>query len=270
MLEQAHTRTVGDGQWRCAASSAPEEGSIRIRLFLDRTDAGRRLGRRLRVLGLRSPVVLGLPRGGVPVAAQVAQALGVPFDVYVARKIGAPGRPELGIAAIAEGGDEPVISARARSAGIGQAELRELAAAERAELTRRVDLYRDGRPLPVLAGKDVVLVDDGLATGVTAEAALCALRREHPRRLVLAAPVCAAETRARLTRDDAEVVCLHAPANFFAVGEWYDDFSQITDEQVLELLHQGATLSRREPWPSKERGRPSRDCDSDVVRGDKG
>jgi putative phosphoribosyl transferase len=215
-----------------------ERGGVRIRLFLDRTDAGRRLGRRLRTLGLRSPLVLGLPRGGVPVAAQVAGALGAPFDVYVARKIGAPGHPELGIAAIAEGDDEPVVSAGARSAGIGQAELRELAAAERAELNRRVDLYLDGRPLPALAGRDVVLADDGLATGVTAEAALRALRREHPRRLVLAAPVCAAQTRARLTGDAVEVVCLHAPADFAAVGEWYDDFRQVTDEQVLELLRQ--------------------------------
>lgn len=221
------------------ASSTPEEEGIRIRLFLDRTDAGRQLGRRLRDLGLRSPVVLALPRGGVPVAAQVADALGAPFDVYVARKIGAPGHPELGIAAIAEGDGDPVISAAARSAWIGPAELRGLAAAERVELTRRVDLYRDGRSLPPLAGKDVVLVDDGVATGVTAEAALRALRREHPRRLVLAVPVCAAETEARLTEDTAEVACLHAPADFIAVGEWYDDFSQVTDEQVLELLRKG-------------------------------
>jgi putative phosphoribosyl transferase len=210
-------------------------------LFLDRTDAGRQLGQQLRNLGLRSPVVLGLPRGGVPVAAQVADALGVPFDVYVARKIGAAGQPELGIGAIAEGGGEPVASTVALSAGIGPAELRERAVAERRELGRRVDLYRGGRPLPALAGKDVVLVDDGMATGVTAEAAVRALRREHPRRLVLAVPVCAADTRTRLADVADEVVSLHAPGDFIAVGQWYDDFSQTTDEQVLDLLHQQAT-----------------------------
>jgi putative phosphoribosyl transferase len=210
-------------------------------LFLDRTDAGRQLGQQLRNLGLRSPVVLGLPRGGVPVAAQVADALGVTFDVYVARKIGAAGQPELGIGAIAEGGGDPVASTVAQSVGIGQAELRERAVAERRELGRRVDLYRGGRPLPALAGKDVVLVDDGMATGVTAEAAVRALRGEHPRRLVLAVPVCAAETRTRLSGVADEVVSLHAPGDFIAVGQWYDDFSQTTDEQVLELLHHQAT-----------------------------
>ena len=204
--------------------------------FQDRADAGRRLGQRLRDLGLRSPVVLGLPRGGVPVAALVASALGAPFDVFVARKIGAPGRPELGIGAIAEGGAEPVVSVAAGAAGIGPERLRGLAAAEQRELARRVAVYRGGRSLPALAGQDVVVVDDGLATGVTAEAAVRALRRERPARLVLAVPVCAADTRGRLAELADEVVCLHAPVDFTAVGEWYDDFSQITDEQVLALL----------------------------------
>lgn len=206
-------------------------------LFQDRADAGRKLGRRVRDLGLRGPVVLGLPRGGVPVAAQVADALGTAFDVFVARKIGAPGNPEFGIGAIAEGGGPPVKSAMAAGVGLGEASLLELAGPEREELARRAALYRDGKPVPALAGKDVIVVDDGLATGVTAEAALRALRRERPLRLVLAVPVCAAETAARLADVADEVVCLHTPANFLAVGQWYANFSQTSDEEVLRLLH---------------------------------
>jgi putative phosphoribosyl transferase len=209
-------------------------------LFHDRADAGRKLGLRLRDVPLADPVVLGLPRGGVPVAAQVADALGTGFDVFVARKIGAPGNPEFGIGAIAEGGGEPVASTMAAGIGLGQAELLELAAPEHEELARRAALYRDGKPVPPLAGKDVIVVDDGLATGVTAEAALLALRRERPRRLVLAVPVSAAETGARLADVADEVICLHTPADFMAVGEWYANFSQTSDDEVLQLLHEQA------------------------------
>ena len=207
-------------------------------LFQDRADAGRQLGRRVRELGLADPVVLGLPRGGVPVAAQVADALGTAFDVFVARKVGAPGNPEFGIAAIAEGGGEPVESSMAVSMRLGQAELLELAGPEREEVARRAALYRDGKPPPPLAGKDVIVVDDGLATGVTAEAALRALRPKRPRRLVLAVPVCAAETGARLAHIPDEMVCLHEPANFLAVGQWYANFSQTSDDEVLRLLRE--------------------------------
>ncbi len=210
-------------------------------LFQDRADGGRQLGRRLRDLGLRDPVVLGLPRGGVPVAAQVAGALGTTFDVFVSRKIGAPGNPEFGVGAIAEGADEPVASAVAANIGLGPAELLELAGPERAELARRATVYRDGRPLPALAGKPVIVVDDGLATGVTAEAALRALRRERPQRLVLAVPVCAAETGARMADLADEVICLHTPADFLAVGQWYANFSQTSDEEVLQLLREQAS-----------------------------
>jgi putative phosphoribosyl transferase len=210
--------------------------------FSDRRDAGRRLADRLAVLGLTRPVVLGLPRGGVPVAAEVAQRLAAPLEAFIARKVGAPGQPELGIGAIAEGLEEPVVAATAARVGVDAALMRSLAARERQEVEQRVATYRRGRALPDLTGCEAILVDDGLATGVTAEAALRSLRRHDPCRLILAAPVCARETAQRLAALADDVVCLESPANFFAVGEWYADFRQTTDDEVLELLS-----GRREP-----------------------
>ena len=204
--------------------------------FRDRTDAGRQLAARLVGLQLQAPVVLGLPRGGIPVAAEVARALGAPLEVFVARKIGAPGHEELGIGAVAEGSDEPVVSDTAGRLWLRPPDIDALAQQARAELARRVALYRGDRSLPEFADKDIVLVDDGLATGVTAEAALRSLRRTRPRRLVLAVPVCARETAARLAGLADDVVCAETPAVFYAVGEWYEDFTQTTDEEVLDLL----------------------------------
>jgi predicted phosphoribosyltransferase len=204
--------------------------------FADRAHAGRVLAGRLGDLGLRSPAVLGLPRGGIPVASAVAARLGVPFDAFVARKVGAPGQEELGIGAVAEGLCEPVMSGTPEALRLAPADLEALVRRTRDEVSRRVDLYRAGRDLPGLQGADVVLVDDGLATGVTAEAALRALRERRPGRLVLAVPVGARQSVARLAGVADDVVCVREPALFIAVGEWYEDFSQTTDEEVLSLL----------------------------------
>ncbi|MEU3854537.1 phosphoribosyltransferase family protein [Streptomyces sp. NPDC029554] len=209
--------------------------------FRDRRQAGGELAETLRTRqregGLPDPVVLALPRGGVAVAREVAAALRAPLDVLVVRKIGAPFQEELGVGAMA--GDEvPLLDEDAlRRLGIGEAALAPVIERERVELRRRERLYRQGRPAPDLRGRTVIVVDDGLATGSTARAALRFVRRREPGRVVLAAPVCSTEA-ARLMRAEAdEVVCLHVPAAFMAVGLWYEDFGQLTDQDVLEALH---------------------------------
>jgi putative phosphoribosyl transferase len=205
-------------------------------LFDNRTHAGHLLGRRLAELALPDPVVLGLPRGGVAVAAEVAAELGAPVEVFVARKIGHPRQPEYGVGAIAEGG-EPVYDERAlRVTGLAPADLEQVVAAEREELARRVQAFRGERRLPDLAGRAVVLVDDGVATGVTARAALRAVRARGPARLVLAAPVGAPESLRDLAAEADEVVVLAAPRRFTAVGRWYTSFIQVEDDEVLRLL----------------------------------
>lgn len=210
--------------------------------FHDRADAGRRLAAALAGAGLSDPVVLALPRGGVPVGFEIATALGAPLEVFVARKVGAPGHPELGIGAIAEGGDQVVGGAALRLLDLSPERFDALVAEERIELDRRVRHYRGDRALPELRGRDVVLVDDGLATGVTAEAALRALAPHRPRRLLLAVPVCAPDTAERL-RGSVEVVCLLRPPDFHAVGLWYEQFGQTSDDEVLDLLARAAATT---------------------------
>ena len=205
--------------------------------FDDRAQAGRALADRLAGLDLYQPVVLALPRGGVPVAVEIAAALDAEVDVFVARKVGLPGQEEFGIAAVAEGSDEVVVTGDAADLGIDADALEGLAARERQEILRRVSVYRRGEPLPEVAGHDVILVDDGVATGITAEAALKALRLRQPRRLVLAVPVCPEDTMQRLADFADQVVCAAVPQHFVAVGAWYTDFHQVGDDEVAELLH---------------------------------
>jgi len=181
-------------------------------------------------------VVLGLPRGGVPVAAEVAGALGTALDVLVVRKLGVPGREELALGAIARGGVRVLNEALIRELELTPAELASIERRERAELERRERLYRDGRPAGALAGRNVVIVDDGLATGSTMLAALAAIRAERPAAVLVAVPVADAEICALLSEAADEVVCLLTPHPLGAVGLYYEDFSQTADEEVRALL----------------------------------
>jgi len=182
------------------------------------------------------PVVVGLPRGGVPVAQEVAVALGAPLEILVVRKLGAPRNPEYGIGAIAEGGAEVFDPLALAELGIDRRTLEAIVARETAELRRRVVAYRGQRSPPRLNGRTVVVVDDGVATGVTDTAALRAIRRQQPRRLILAVPVCAPDSAARLRQEADEVVCLVEPPVLEGVGQWYRDFSQVSDAEVIAAL----------------------------------
>ncbi|MEV4455692.1 phosphoribosyltransferase [Microbispora sp. NPDC049633] len=213
-------------------------------MFVDRRDAGLRLGERLRGLpGAEDAVVLGLPRGGVPVAFQVARALGAPLDVIVVRKLGVPYQPELGFGAIGEGGVRVLNPDVLRLANVTRDEMAEVERRERAELERRAQRFRGDRAPVDLAGRTVIVVDDGIATGGTARAACQVARAHGASRVVLAVPVGAPETIASLRRDADEVVCLDTPDHFYAIGAWYDDFSQTRDEDVIECLRQAADWS---------------------------
>lgn len=205
--------------------------------FRNRADAGRALAARLgHLAGRPGVVVLALPRGGVPVAYEVAKALGAPLDVFLARKLGVPGHAELAMGAIAAGGTRVLNRAVVDSLRIPPEAVEEVAAREGAELARREQSYRPDRPPVDVAGRVVVVVDDGLATGATMRAAVTALKAQQPVRVVVAVPVGSAETCAALAAEADEVVCVASPASFHAVGQWYDDFSQTSDDEIRALL----------------------------------
>ena len=206
-------------------------------VFRDRRDAGQVLARTLSAY-VDSPgvLVLALPRGGVPVAYEVAQALRAPLDVFVVRKLGVPGREEYAMGALASGGVRVLNDEAVQQLDISAATIDAVTRSEQLELERRERLYRDDRPAPQVRGRTVILVDDGLATGSTMLAAVRALKMQRPARLVVAVPTAAAETCEQLRREADEVICATTPQPFRAVGLWYEDFSQTSDEEVRELL----------------------------------
>ncbi|MBI4347142.1 MAG: phosphoribosyltransferase [Elusimicrobia bacterium] len=215
-------------------------------VFDDRAQAGRFLANRLSgYAGRPGLLVLGLPRGGVPVAFEVAQALGAPLDVFVVRKLPSPLNPELAIGAIASGGIRVLNEDTVSSLAVGPEEIEVAAQAEAVELARRERVYRAGRRPEAIRGMTVILVDDGLATGATMRAAVRAVRRSGAARVVVGVPIGSPETCAALRREADEVVCAAAPAALFAIGQWYRDFEQTTDDEVRRLLASAARARRR-------------------------
>ena len=205
--------------------------------FRDRTDAGRQLAERLAAYVNRSDVlVFALPRGGVPVAFEVARALGAPLDVFLVRKLGVPGHEELAMGAVATGGVRVLNDEIVHGLGIQESEIEAVVARELQELARRERLYRGGRPAPEAEAKTVILVDDGLATGATMRAAVRALKQQHPARIIIAVPTASPDSCEALKTEADEVVCVVTPEPFFAVGYWYDDFAQTTDAEVRDML----------------------------------
>jgi putative phosphoribosyl transferase len=213
--------------------------------FRDRTEAGRRLADELREYAGRPDVlVLALPRGGVPVAYEVARALDAPMDVFLVRKLGVPGHEELAMGAIASGGVRVLNERVLAIAGVDERTVAAVAAEEQRELERREAAYRGDRAALDVRGRTVILVDDGLATGSTMRAAAMALKEQHPARLVVAVPVAAGETCDEFRGEVDEIVCASTPEPFYGVGMWYEDFSQTTDEEVMQLLAEASAPQR--------------------------
>ncbi|KTD19925.1 phosphoribosyltransferase [Legionella londiniensis] len=205
--------------------------------YIDRHDAGKKLAKFLSAYKNKpDTIALALPRGGVPVAYEIAKALLIPMDVFIVRKLGVPGHEELAMGAIASGGvtyyNDEIVSQLNLSPGA----ISEVIASEEKELKRREENYRGENPFPDLKGKTVILIDDGIATGATTRAAIKALKKQNPKRIVLAVPVAAASTVAEMAKEVDEIICPLKPINFYAVGLWYDNFSQTTDEEVAVLL----------------------------------
>lgn len=215
--------------------------------FTDRTEAGKLLAERLGGLADEEVVVLALPRGGVPVAWEIARALNAPLDIVGVRKLGAPRQPEFGIGAIAEGDTRVVDTESAAAAGLDEDAIAAVEHRERGELQRRVRKYRGDRTLPAMTGRTVIVVDDGLATGVTARAACRAVRGHDPARLILAVPVASPRAVEALREVADEVVVVHTPASLMSIGEWYERFDQVSDEEVLRLLAEVDPTDGRRP-----------------------
>ena len=208
--------------------------------FEDRRDAGRQVASRLTHLRGQDVLVLGLPRGGLPVAYEVARALNAPLDVLNVRKLGVPWQEELAMGAIATGGVRVLNDDVIRSAGITKTTLEEATELEQIELDRRERLYRGGRAAPRVRGRTVVLVDDGIATGATVRAAIAVIRAQGPRRLVLAVPVAQDLVAAELSRAVDELVCVLRPDDLYAIGVWYSQFPQLNDDEVQTILTEAA------------------------------
>lgn len=209
--------------------------------FDDREDAGRRLARELSAYANREDVrVLALPRGGVPVAFEVAQALHAPLDVFLCRKLGVPSQEELAFGAVSMGGVRVVDEQIVEAVGLSKRQIDEITARERKELERRERVYRAGRPRLDVAGDTVILVDDGIATGASMFASVRALRQLKPARMIVAVPVAPPATCRKLAAEVDELICLHRPSAFYAIGQFYLEFSQLTDEEVIQLLQRAA------------------------------
>jgi putative phosphoribosyl transferase len=205
--------------------------------YKNRTEAGRELANALQPYANRPDVqVLGLPRGGVPVAYQVTKSLNAPMDLMLVRKLGLPGHEELAMVAIATGGSRVLNAEVLQGLGISEAQIEEVAAVELQELRRRERIYRDDRPIPEVHGRCIILIDNGLATGATMQAAIAALRQQRPSEIVVAVPVAPPDTVASLRQQADAVICPAMPEPFFGVGLWYADYAQVTDAEVRELL----------------------------------
>lgn len=225
-----------------------------VRVFEDRRAAGRALVPELQRCGLHDPIILGLPRGGVPVAYEIAAALHAPLDTIVVRKLGVPSQPELAFGAIASGGVRVINDDVVDSVfSLDRDTIEQVAGREMRELQRREQAYRLQRPYPDLAGKDVVLVDDGLATGATMRAAAEAVATKAPSSVVVAVPVGSTSAVARVAAVVERVICLEAPASFYAVGQFYTDFRQTSDDEVRSLLHEAWAMLDAEPSRSSRR-----------------